>query len=128
MSSPNLITIALIVGFIGDAILQALVNLKMGGPSGWGLKGYFRQHGSIEALFIAAGMMGIFYAIYEALGLPLEIWALAIYGVVMDFIFRKGMIFPSLGGYYRSLNYFWSAVWGAIPMILPLLIYRALEK
>ena len=32
------------------------------------------------------------------------------------------MIFPSLKGYYSHLNYFWSAVWGAIPLMLPLLI------
>jgi hypothetical protein len=53
---------------------------------------------------------------------------LAIYGIILDLIFRKTMLFSSLKGYYQYFNYFWSAVWGAIPMIIPLLIYDIIKK
>ncbi len=121
----TIISIACITGFVGDASLQLLNKyLHFGGPTGWGLKGYFNQHGSVESTFIAGGMMTLFYVIYIYLfNVPLSYINLAIYGVVLDFIFRKTMLFPSLKGYYKYFNYFWSAVWGAIPMIIPLFIF-----
>ena len=121
-NAGKLISIACITGFVGDAGLQLLTK-SMGGPSGWGLKPYFQQHGAAESLFIAGGMMTIFYVIYlYVLGLTPNLYYLAIYGIILDYIFRKTMLFPSLQGYYNNLNYFWSAFWGAIPMILPLVI------
>ena len=125
MSSLNtkLISYACLAGFIGDAGLQILTKkFGMGGKTGWGLLAYFKQHGSIESLFIAGGMMTLFYVIYLfILNLPALWYYLVIYGILLDFIFRKTMLFPSLVGYYNNLNYFWSAFWGAIPMILPLM-------
>ena len=131
--SSDLIAISCLTGFVGDAILQILTKkFKLGGETGWGLLEYFKQHGSIEALFIAGGMMTIFYVIFIKLfvknGLKLNYINLAIYGIVLDLIFRKFMIFPSLKGYYTSLNYFESGLWGAIPMILPLLIFNLVKK
>jgi len=121
-NAGKLISIACVTGFAGDAGLQLLTKI-MGGPSGWGLLPYFKQHGAAESLFIAGGMMTIFYVIYlYVLGLPPNLYYLAIYGIILDYIFRKTMLFPSLQGYYNHLNYFWSAFWGAIPMILPLVI------
>lgn len=119
---------ALLTGFFGDGLLQGLVKVGMGGKTGWGLKGYFKQHGSAESLFVAAGMMGIFYLVYIATGLPLKIQWIAIYGIVLDLIFRLTSLFPSLRGYYNALNYFWSGVWGVIPMIIPLLILKLVDK
>ena len=119
--------IATLVGFFGDAILQVLVKMGMGGQTGWGLKPYFKQHGSTEALFTAAGMMALFFVIYVATGLPLKLQYLAIYGILLDLLFREANLFPSLKGYYGHLNYFWSAVWGAIPMMIPLLIMKAVN-
>ena len=120
--AAKLISIACITGFVGDVGLQLLTKI-MGGPSGWGLRPYFQQHGAAESLFIAGGMMTIFYVIYlYVLGLTPNLYYLAIYGIILDYIFRKTMLFPSLQGYYNNLNYFWSAFWGAIPMILPLVI------
>ena len=100
-------------------------------------KQYFAQHGQAESLCIASGMMTLFYIYYRvvvcvplnyfipsALRYPLHYIFLAIYGVILDLIFRKYMIFKSLDGYYKALNYYWSAVWGAIPMMLPLFIYN----
>lgn len=116
----NLIFLSLCVGFFGDALLQVLVSrTSLGGKSGWGLKEYFAQHGRAESLTIAAGMMAIFYAFYiYVLQFPLKWYYLAAYGVILDLLFRKSMIFPSLKGYYAHLNYFWSAFWGAIPILL----------
>jgi uncharacterized membrane protein YvlD (DUF360 family) len=120
-----LLTIACFTGFFGDACLQLLVHAGMGGNTGWGLKEYFQQHGRAEAMTIAAGMMTIFYAIYIViLNLPLKWYYLVIYGVVLDLIFRVAMLYPSLKGYYEHLNYFWSAFWGAIPMLLPFWLYN----
>lgn len=118
----NIISIACLTGFFGDALLQSAVN-NFG--KDWGLKHYFAQHGQAESLCIAAGMMGLFYIFYlKVTRLPLNYIYLGFYGVILDFIFRKTMIFKSLDGYYKALNYFWSAVWGAIPMILPFFIYN----
>ena len=118
----KLISYSCITGFVGDAGLQFLTQyMGMGGPSGWGLKPYFKLHGSVEALFIAGGMMSIFYIIYfYILSYPANWIYLSIYGIILDLIFRETMLFPSLDGYYKHLNYFWSGVWGAIPMIMPL--------
>ena len=118
----NLIAIACLTGFIGDFLLQTGVNMGLGGPTGWGLKEYFKHHGSAEAMFTAAGMMSLFYSLFLMSGIKVNFRNLAIYGVLLDLIFRKLMIFGSLKGYYEYFNYFWSAVWGIIPLCLPLSI------
>lgn len=121
----HVISIACLVGFVGDVLLQlGIKKFYLGGPSGWGLKEYFNQHGSIESPFIAAGMMTLFYILYFYSHLPFTFINLAIYGIILDYIFRITMLFPSLIGYYNYFNYFWSAIWGAIPLILPFLIYK----
>lgn len=118
----NLIGIACLTGLIGDFTLQTGVKMGLGGPTGWGLKEYFKQHGSGEAMFTAAGMMALFYTLFLMSGIKMNFRNLAIYGVLLDLIFRKLMIFGSLKGYYEYFNYFWSAVWGIIPLCLPLAI------
>jgi hypothetical protein len=124
-----LLTITMFVGILGDMGLQLLVSIGYGGSSGWGLKEYFKQHGSVESMTIAGGMMTLFYMIYIViLNLPVKWYYIAIYGVILDLIFRITMVFPSLKGYYENLNYFWSAVWGAIPMLLPFWLYSISGK
>jgi hypothetical protein len=124
----DIVSTACLVGFAGDFSLQvATQKLGMGGPTGWGLLEYFDQHGSAESLFIAGGMMTIFYVIFIQLGYQLNYKNLAIYGIILDFIFRKLVIFPSLKGYYESLNYFWSAFWGAVPLMMPLFVLKFLN-
>lgn len=121
---PNfnlIILYAFFVGFIGDAILQIITANT---SYDWGLRKYFSQHGRPESLFIAGGMLVLFYSIIpnKFLSLtPFNIALISLYGIVLDLIFRKTMVFKSLDGYYNHLNYFWSGVWGAIPMILPML-------
>lgn len=123
--AERLIWIACLTGFVGDSLLQiAAGRLNLGGNTGWGLKKYFVYHGSGESLCIASGMMTLFYIAYYFSGAPFEYLYLGLYGVALDLVFRKTMAFESLREYYRQLNYFWSAVWGAIPIMLPLFIYR----
>ena len=123
------IYIACFTGFIGDAMLQVLTKFwGMGGKTGWGLIEYFRLHGSAESMFIASGMMTLFYVLYLVVfGFPATWYYLAIYGIIIDLIFRKTMLFSSLKGYYQQLNYFWSGFWGAVPMIMPLGIIYLLD-
>lgn len=122
MSSFALVATATIVGLVGDALLQMFKNMGLGGTSAWGLEPYFKQHGVFESMFIGAGMMSLFYIVYIMLGLPVKIAYLALYGIVLDLLFRMIRIFPSLNNYYASLGYLASGVWGAIPMVLPLLL------
>jgi hypothetical protein len=131
----KLIVIACIVGFVGDFLLQLFSKkFGMGGPTGWGLKDYFSQHGSVEALFIAGGMMTLFYIIYLViLKLPVNYYYLAIYGIILDLLFRIFMIFPSLSGYYNYFGYslggyIGSGFWEAFSICLPLFIYQLIPK
>lgn len=127
----RLLAISCLTGFAGDAVLQYLSTFTyLSGKTGWGLKEYFRQHGNAESLFIAGGMMTLFYVIYFViLCLPLNLFYLAISGVIIDWIFRVTMLFPSLQGYYNHLNYFWSAtVGGALPMVMPYGIMLLIDK
>jgi len=116
----ELIVIACLTGFIGDATLQFLSKYT----GGWGLNPYFKQHGKVESLFIAGGMLSLFFIIYDFTRLPVTWYYLGIYGMLLDLLFRKTMLFPSLKGYYNYLNYLQSAIWGAIPMIIPVLIMK----
>jgi len=124
MEPKDIIAISFLTGFFGDSLLQlGAKKFEMGGKTGWGLNDYFKTHGSAESLCIAGGMMTFFYILYYyVFQLPLNYTYLAIYGILLDFIFRKTMVFTTLEGYYEYFNYFWSAVWGAIPLMLPLFI------
>jgi len=120
----DLVSTSFLVGFFGDLTLQ-IISPRFGGPTGWGLTPYFKQHGKAESLFIAGGMMALFYIIYlYVFRLPPNFVYLAIYGVVLDLLFRWFRIFPSLDGYYGYLNYFWSTFWEAFSMVLPFLIAK----
>ena len=117
----NLLIIACATGFIGDAILQIT------GIGNNGLASYFQQHGRAESLFIAGGMMTGFYSIFLLFKIPLTFLNLALFGVIIDLLFRKTRIFPSLDGYYEMLNYGWSAFWMALPMCIPLIIKKIMK-
>jgi hypothetical protein len=120
-----LVPIAGIVGFLGDALLQLFVKKQW---ANWGLSGYFAQHGTVESLFIASGMLSLFYTIYLLTGLPVKWYTIAIYGVLLDVLFRVFRIFPSLDGYYQHFNVVASGFWGAVPMLIPLWILWLLFK
>ena len=122
----NILLITFLTGFFGDILLQIGDKLGLGGPTGWGLRDYFKLHGAAESTCIAGGMMTLFYIlilpIFGKLTVTQTFIFLAIYGVVLDLLFRELVIFKTLDAYYRYFNYFCSAVWGAIPLILPYLI------
>lgn len=129
--ASQLVAIAATVGFIGDILLQiGVFNLNLGGNTGWGLKDYFLHHGRRESAFIAAGMMALFYLIF--LRLPSSekymLLSLSVFAIILDLIFRIFVIFPSLWLYYDYFNYFWSAVWAVIPMLIPFIIHIVLKK
>lgn len=126
IQAGNLIALATIVGFIADSSLQVFLKTPIGSssPTGYGLKEYFEQHGKAESPFIAGGMLGLFYILYSLTGLPFTIQNIFIYSILLDLFFRKTGIFPSLNGYYNYFNYFWTAFYAVVPMIIPLLIYK----
>jgi hypothetical protein len=124
MDNTRLLIITFFVGFFGDTLLQLGSKYGMGGPTGWGLKEYFEQHGSVESLIIAGGMMTLFYSILMILKVPINFQTLIVYGIFLDLLFRKFRIFPSLDGYYKYLGYIGSAFWEALSMSLPLLVYN----
>ena len=111
-------TKAFIVGAIGDIGLQIIAQQR-GDIAG--LKTYFKQHGSTESVFIASGLMWGSARIYELTGLPLNPIYLGIYGGILDLGFRYGNIMPSLDNYYKTMSVEKSMLWGAIPMIIPLM-------
>ena len=121
----GLILIAFIVGFIGDLALQVMTQtLRMGGKTGWGLLQYFKLHGRWESATIAGGMLCAFYMTFMMFNFKLTFLNMSIYGIIIDFAFRSLRIYPSLVGYYNNMSYLWSAVWGAIPMMLPLFVWK----
>ena len=121
----DVVSVAFLVGFFGDMFLQILAKNT---SFDYGLREYFAQHNSAEALFIAGGMMTLFMIIYNLTGLPLKWQYLAVYGVILDLLFRTFNIFPSLKGYYSSLNHFWSGLWQAVSMVLILVVYSVFVK
>ena len=116
--NEKLIGIAALTGLFGDAFLQIMVK---NGWGNYGLKSYFTQHGQNESIFIAAGMMAVFYTLYLFILKPNWIF-LSIYAVCIDFVFRKLRIFPSLDGYYNHFGYLTTAIWAIIPMLIPYFI------
>ena len=123
----DFLAVVTLTGFFGDAFLQILVK-KFGYD--WGLKSYFEQHGTAEALFLGAGLMAILFIIYiYILKLPLSYTNLAIYGIIIDIIFRKTMVFNTLTDYYNVQNYFETMIiGGSLPAMLPLLIFNIFKN
>jgi hypothetical protein len=128
---PNagiLILIATLVGFFGDLGTQIAIKLGVGGEKGLGLKEYFAQHGKVESLFIAAGIMAVFYSVYALTNLPFTILYMIIYSIILDLLFRYLRIFPSLDKFYQN-SVPSTLIFGAIiPFVLPILILKITEK
>lgn len=125
--------IACLTGFFGDVFLQVAPKVSgFGGPTGLGLEDYFKQHGRVEALFLAAGLVGMTYIVYLLTGLPVTVPNLFLYGCLLDvLVFHKWMIFPSLKPYYEYFqgDYVRPAIiGGGIPVALPLIFQVLLSK
>jgi len=116
----NIESAGFLVGFFGDIFLQLLCQTPY---FNYGLKEYFKQHGAPESPFIAGGMMVLFLIIYRFTGLPIKWQYFAVYGVILDILFRVFMIFPILKGYYSALTPFWTCLWEAVAMVLVVIAY-----
>lgn len=116
----SIIESSLIVGFFGDLALQRLI--KPGAD--YGLTGYFKQHGSLESAFIAAGMMACLNYLYTKVDPAVNRAGFIGYGAICDIAFRKyhGLIMPSLAGYYSAMTPGMSIAWGMIPQAMVLLV------
>jgi len=110
---------AFIIGMIGDFLLQQIVKYHPNGDFA-GLKSYFKIHGSFESLLIAGGMMYFFGILFDLLKQPKTSFNLAIYGTILDILFREFRLFHSLDDYYKALTPLQSIIWAIIPMNLPL--------
>lgn len=112
------------VGFVGDGLLQWIVQMRGNIAN---LKPYFTQHGRLESMFIAGGMMFLFGYLYTKFRLVFQLAPnnlhLFLYGGVLDIIWRQFHLFPSLTyTYYTANNQIESFIWGGIPMVLPNLL------
>lgn len=110
---------ALIIGALGDVGLQLIVR-NSSEQNLYGLKTYFEHQGTLESIFTAAGMMGLFTGIYTLFDPDMFDVGLMIYGAALDIFFRctRKEIMPSLNDYYEDLNPFMSIIWAIIPLLL----------
>lgn len=107
----RVVPIAFLVGVAGDFATQVL-------PHGDGLMQYFTQHGRIESLLIAGGVMAGVFSLFLLTGLKLTILSAVILGVVMDLTGRFGAI-PSLREFYSTTGILMTIiVTGVIPCVL----------
>jgi hypothetical protein len=107
---------AFFVGFCGDFGLQLISKYK---GDIVGLKNYFKQHGSLESMFIAGGMMYLFALIYVWMGFPKKNIYLFIYGGILDIIFRNFGLSTSLNNtYYKNISPINSFIWGGLPFVM----------
>jgi hypothetical protein len=119
--TEKLVSIACLSGFLTDGLLQIFTKFS----NVLGLKAYFHDQGSLQSLFIAAGMSGIFYIVYlYLLKLPVVWPYLALYGILIDLVFRRSALFPGLHNYYQKVNYVSSGFFAATSMVLPLFIAK----
>lgn len=118
----SIIESSLLVGFFGDLALQRLI--KPGAD--YGLTGYFKQHGSLESAFIAAGMMACLNYAYTKVDPSINTTGFLGYGAICDVVFRKyhNLIMPSLAGYYSNMTPGMSMIWGVIPQAMVLCVVR----
>ena len=119
-----------LVGFFGDAFLQIIVLIRGNIAN---LKVYFQRHGRLESMFIAGGMMFLFGWVYTQLQALFSVslnnnYYLFLYGGLLDIIWRKFALFPSLTyTYYKANNPIQSFIWGGIPMMLPNLLKNLID-
>ena len=111
---------AFLVGFYGDLGLQIISKYR---GNIVGLKNYFNQHGSLESMFIAGGMMYLFMLIYVWIGFEKNIIYLFIYGGILDILFRNLELFSSLNNtYYKNISPINSFIWGGLPFVMTYLL------
>lgn len=113
----SFIRAAIIVGLLGDLTLQLIVK-NSNDINKFGLKTYFEKHGSLESLFIAAGMTSSFAMLYKFIDPKLNAPLMILYGASLDILFRKYRLFESLDDYYNIEPYYYTILWAIIPMFM----------
>ena len=114
---------AFALGVVGDLGLNILTRQD------WffevGLRKYFRHHGILEAVFIAAGLM--FASMWSAIALwngsTHHKWFvpyLFVFGAFLDVAFRVLRLMPSLDCMYNVLHPVTSIVWAGGPLVVAL--------
>lgn len=124
----SLVISACFVGLFGDLLMQIL-GRYVPYYKKCCLSEYFKQHGVAESLFIAMGLMSFIYIFYiYVLKFPLKWYYLALYGIVLDLIFRVARVFPSLDQFYDNHGYIFTAILGgAVPILIPFVFVKLLE-
>lgn len=117
--------ISFFVGFFGDILLQTTIKIIPENKDIAGLRPYFKQHGRIESVFIASGLMFLAAYIFQLTKFKLNYINLFLFGGFLDILFRFFRIFPSLDTYYIAMNPVESFIWAGIPMIIPLFILNS---
>jgi hypothetical protein len=115
----SFIKAAIIIGLLGDLTIQIIVK-NSDEINKFGLKTYFDKHGSIESLFIAAGMTSTFAMIYQYLDPKLNSILMIAYGAALDILFRyyRKDYFKSLDDYYNIEPYYYTIPWAIIPLFM----------
>jgi len=118
----NFTEAGIVTGIVGDFLLQTFFKGK------YGLRPYFDQHGSMESLFIAGGMMGYFCFIAQYFGWTSSWTQLMVYGGALDIFFRESMIMESLRSYYDENGRIFTIIWGGLPFIIASSLFSIINK
>ncbi len=125
MSSFAWFTSNIITGFFGDLGLQYLF------PGQYGLGEYYKKHGELESMFIAAGMMGYFAIFPYYFGFFRNNILLFLYGMGLDFLFcnlvEAGFAMTSLRDYYRENSYLFTMMWGGLTFSISGVLFYLIE-
>jgi len=105
---------AFFIGAGGDATLQAINRYTKKGEE-WGLDTYFAQHGPIESIFIAGGMVVGFEVLYTAIFGQKNVVKLFALGAMIDIIFRNTMPMKTLEDYYKKNSPIMTIFWAGFP-------------
>ena len=105
---------AFLIGVFGDIGLQLFNKYSEKGKD-WGLDTYFKQHGPIESVFIAGGMLVGFDILYDFIFPQKEFFQLFLLGGIVDVIFRTTMPMKSLEDYYYQNHPLFTIFWAGFP-------------
>jgi hypothetical protein len=113
-----MIVSSILTGMLGDLALQLIVK-SYPNENKFGLRTYFDQHGSLESIFIAGGMMGALFSLYKQIDPTFDNLGLSLYATGLDILFRNNIqLMPSLKDYYSTLPYYFTIPWAIIPALM----------
>lgn len=78
-------------------------------------------------MFIAAGVLALFFFVWVSVGFPLTLPALVIGGIALDMMGRFGNFVPSLKEFYATSSVWETVLWAGIaPVVLTFLVWSIL--